>query len=795
MKNEKYTEDITLREMQIHIGKSNFGYVFPQGNVENFIGIIDCLKTAGGKPKSCDLQDYANGGKGKAQPEYIITFDKKPDTIIVVECKKNIKEHISEALSQPKKYAVDGVLYYAKFLKDRYNVIAVASSGTTKEKFKTNTYYWQKGQSNYLELENLKNIIVEPQIYLNVIEGKKVEKAYSLEDIKIVALNMNNALRELGFTQKYKPIFIAGILIALENEAFESEYKNLSSFDSIINQLKWAINEVLSSSGIKKEYVTIIKNAFDGIGNNVELKRLPLGQDNSITWFIDELSTKIKPMMNYSNNTIDALGIFYQEFVKYSSNDGKDLGMVLTPWHLTDFMCDIAGVNKNSRIVDICCGSGAFLVTAMGKMFKEANDKEKDRIRKEQLYGVEKNDDLYILSVANMIIRGDGKSNISRDTCFSKEIINEIKSKNIDIGLINPPYSQKGEPELKFVKTLLDCLTNSAIGVVVVPMSCAIGTKFKSERELLFENHTLKAVFSMPSDIFDKAGTNVCVMVWQAHKPHDANQTQTFFGYYKDDGFVKAKKLGRIDKFNKWNKIKKEWVRLYRELEIKEGLTAKQVVTWKDEWLVEAYMETDYFNLKQEDFQATIEDRISYLIKGHLTDLSKKFTISDKEFLSDVKNWGKFRISDLFDFTRGKRITKEFAEQNKGNVPVIAGGAENDGILCYLKETLKNRYVFKDTCFTVSSFGSAGSVIYHNYKCFIDDKALSFVPRLNLSVYTCLFLETLLNLEKYRYVYGRGVVESRYKDIIIKLPTDKRGNPDWQYMGDYVKSLPYSDKI
>jgi type I restriction-modification system DNA methylase subunit len=163
---------------------------------------------------------------------------------------------------------------------------------------------------------------------------------------------------------------------------------------------------------------------------------------------------------------------------------------------------------------------------------------------------------------------------------------------------------------------MLDILTTGGTGVVVVPMSCAIGPKFKEVRERLFKKHTLKAVFSMPDDIFysNNANVNVCVMVWEAHKPHESMKT-TFFGYYKDDGFSKAKKLGRIDKFNRWKGIKNEWLRLYRERETKEGMSVKKAVKWDDEWLCEAYMETDYSALTQEDFQETINNYLAYLVK------------------------------------------------------------------------------------------------------------------------------------------------------------------------------------
>jgi type I restriction-modification system DNA methylase subunit len=218
-------------------------------------------------------------------------------------------------------------------------------------------------------------------------------------------------------------------------------------------------------------------------------------------------------MMNHYEYTEDALSIFYHEFIKYSGGDGRGLGIVLTPSHLTDFMCDLGEVNKNSSVIDICCGSGSFLITAMAKMCKNANSNEIDRIKKSGIYGIELDIDLYTLAITNMIIKKDGKSNIVHGDCFNQNILDEFKKKNLSVGLINPPYAQEDKSELEFVEQLLNILQEKGIGVAVVPMSCAIGTKFKDIRERLFKNHSLKAVFTMPNDIFYPTGTNVCVMV------------------------------------------------------------------------------------------------------------------------------------------------------------------------------------------------------------------------------------------------------------------------------------------
>jgi type I restriction-modification system DNA methylase subunit len=248
----------------------------------------------------------------------------------------------------------------------------------------------------------------------------------------------------------------------------------------------------------------------------------------------------------------------------------------------------------------------------MSKMFKGASNKDIEKIRKNSLFGIESQDEIYTLAVANMIIRGDGKSNIIFGNCFDKALTEEIKSKNINVGLINPPYAQT-KSELEFVEYMLDILTTGGTGVVVVPMSCAIGTTDQEIRERLFKKHTLKAVFSMPEDIFysNKANVVVCVMVWEAHKPHNSAQN-TFFGFYKNDGFVKRKKIGRIDAFGKWESIKTEWLTLYRERDIRPGFSVKKCVRHTDEWCVEAYMETDYSVLTQNCFEKKVKEYIAY---------------------------------------------------------------------------------------------------------------------------------------------------------------------------------------
>ena len=263
MSNERYSESLVLKEMSVDLGENDFGFVFPQGESDNFYKIEKCLKEMGGKPVFCPLDDYDTVGPGKAKPEYIVTFNKDKDTIILVECKKSIKEHESLEKNMPQKYAVDGALFYAKHLKDDYNVVAVAVSGTSKENVKVNTFYWKKGFEDYQELKKAKDTILEPLNYLNLVEGKKLERKFSLQEIRELSQIMHEKLRQIKISEKDKPIFIAGMLIALQNADFRNTWNNINSFNSLVKLMIDSIEETLDNSDIKREKIEVKNKNFN----------------------------------------------------------------------------------------------------------------------------------------------------------------------------------------------------------------------------------------------------------------------------------------------------------------------------------------------------------------------------------------------------------------------------------------------------------------------------------------------------------------------------------------------------
>lgn len=162
---------------------------------------------------------------------------------------------------------------------------------------------------------------------------------------------------------------------------------------------------------------------------------------------------------------------------------------------------------------------------------------------------------------------------------------------------------------------------------VLLPVSTAIGSKSKiiaNEKSFMLEHNTLEAVFTLPDDVFHPgASVSACCMVFtlgKSHKLADGAVNETFFGYFKKDGFKKKKNLGRVEQFDSnnqsvWKRIENEWLTLYRNKKVVDGLSATAVVSGEDEWLCEAYMRTDFSTLKEEDFQKSLNEYLAYQMK------------------------------------------------------------------------------------------------------------------------------------------------------------------------------------
>ena len=459
--------------------------------------------------------------------------------------------------------------------------------------------------------------------YENIFFGTKNDKLKIIQN----TYDLNELLHKYGIKEKIRSQFVGTCLLALKNGLI---YEGLSTIQ-IIAGVKENLSKLLNNNLNKARKLVLLDN---NVLNSQDVTDLKNEQMQEI---LNTIKNNILPFINdESTQGQDLLNLFFTTFNKYVGKADKN--QAFTPDHITQFMCHVVNVNKNSRVLDPCCGSGAFLVRAMTEAMDDCDTKkERDEIKANHIFGIEYEDVAFGLSTTNMLIHGDGNSNIIQGSMFEKE--EWIKNANIDTVLMNPPYNatrKQSQPEyvenwndkistdpskgLHYVYYIANLLKRGKLAVLL-PMQCAIGASgdVKMFKEKMLEENTLDAVFSLPIDMFYPGASAVaCCMVFNLGVKHDRAPIQeTFFGYYKDYGFEKRKNLGRVEREeNIWKIIEKKWLELYRKRKTELGLSVTKKVTADDEWLAEAYMETDYSKLNQDDFQNVLNGYIGYLMSN-----------------------------------------------------------------------------------------------------------------------------------------------------------------------------------
>jgi type I restriction-modification system DNA methylase subunit len=538
------------------------------------------------------LENASKKGTGVGRPEFIIHSDEVSDFLIVIECKASTTKHISDSLDHYADYAVDGVLLYASFLAKQFDVLAIAVSGQTESKFRISHYLHLKGTLKAVEYTEATDIQSFSDYYTGFLQsGIKFKQDY--ETLLDYSRTLNGNLHEKKIKEAHRGLLISGILIALQNRAFKDSFKSHKTAKQISLGLVATIESEFESAKLPQEKRTILKQAFSFITTAPTLNN----DKEFFVGLIEGVDNNINAFMR-THKYYDTVGQFYIEFLRYANND-KGLGIVLTPPHIAELFAEIVEINKNSRVFDNCCGTAGLLIAAMKVMIRDAKSDEalKSRIRSKQLFGIEYQDDIYALAVSNMILHGDGKTNIYQGDCFSHS--KKIVPKKPTVGILNPPYrtDKNDKEEFEFVFNNLETIAPNGKCIAIVPITCATapsGEMFEWKTKIL-QKHTLEAVMSMPISLFhnSKVGVVTCSMVFTAHRPHPIGK-KTWFGYWRDDGFVKTKHRGRVDLNGTWDEIKKKWLDAYRNREVINGFSLMKEVRAQDEWCAEAYMVTDY---------------------------------------------------------------------------------------------------------------------------------------------------------------------------------------------------------
>lgn len=558
------------------------------------------------------LKNASKSGDGKGAPEHILTFNNYNDLVIVTECKADINYHESKDLDKPISYAVDGVIHYMSYLSEEYNVIGIAVSGMNEKELKISNFFLGKCMTidSITRLPDEKVLTLADYIKVWKFDPKlKQKKAL---DLMRFSKSLHNYMRDYAkLAENEKPLLVSAILLALEDGAFQAGYKKNKTDTKLANKIYEAVKGILEDNGIDGIKQEKILNVYSFIKSHPELtKRDEVYENRVLLRLVEQIDEKIMPFIR-DYHDLDIIGKFYAEFLRYTGGDKKALGIVLTPHHITDLFAELAGLTVDSKVLDTCAGTSGFLISSASKMIELAGNDSGliEKIKENNLIGVEQQPNMFALSTANMLLRGIKMDNMYLDNSFTLQTI--LTALEADIGMINPPYSQKGVglSELEYIEALLECIKKGGTVLAIVPISCAITQSSCKER--LLKNHTLEAVMTMPNDLFYPVGTYTCIMIFTAKKPHPTNK-DTWFAYWKEDGFVKTKTNGRVDLNNEWENIKSKWVDMYVNREVIKGVSVKKRVTCNDEWCAEAYLETNYEDLDEKKFEAEIEKYVLF---------------------------------------------------------------------------------------------------------------------------------------------------------------------------------------
>ena len=634
---------MTRHDMIEHIGS---GYM--TSNIED--GEYSYIQEAGSR---ANLEKAL--GRSISHFKLDIRFE-KGDVVVLVETKQLLKKsdeaQLNEYLQQER------ALHYNK------KIIAILANTNNNE-----IKVWKSAVDDEHILTD-ETVLDKMEHYVGLFDASKQNDR---EKVLKNTYDLNELLHKMDIDERLRSQFVGTTLLYLKKLVEKFEVKKIDEELRKTLDTLWA---VMDGKQLRAAIESTLDSLLDGSDNKA--KKIELLQKNvlndqkvkklTISNWIKILDTILMDIYRYidvnSSEGQDILNLFFIAFNKYTGKADKN--QAFTPDHITEFMCRLTEVDRTKRVLDITCGSGSFLVQAMVKELADCSrDKTeeeaialRDVVMKEHIYGIEVEEKAYGLSTTNMLIHGDGNSNIKFGSCFDCKTF--IKNADPDIVLMNPPYNAKpiGIPEkykkdwgkakdgkedstkgLVFIHYLSDVIEEmnrdrEAKGkrrktvklAVLLPVAAASGTStiIENEKIEMLKNNTLEAVFTLPNEIFyPGASASACCMLFTLGKPHkkaDGTVNETFFGYCKEDGFKKKKNLGRIEQFDennnsKWKVIEEEWLYLFNNKKVIDGKSATASINGKSEWLCEAYMKTDYSKLSEDDFQQTLNNYLAYLVK------------------------------------------------------------------------------------------------------------------------------------------------------------------------------------
>lgn len=650
---------------------------------------------------------------------------------------------------------------------------------------------------NGYELEVYKDGVLTPagetlkdkDYYFGMYAVNKINKAliYSLTHSINDTLHFSFVIKNLY----HRMIFTACALVAKRYGATLLEGMSFNLFKASIQE---KLRESFSADLTKNMKLQILLDVFSEIQLNTKCKQ------ESIDKFIRDI-TKISDNINSDFwDGEDVMAIFFNEFNRYKAK--SESGQVFTPDHITSLMYKITGTTQDDIVLDAACGSGAFLVKSMCNMIKEAGGirtRKANAIATSQLYGIEYDREIFALACANMLIHKDGKTNLELMDSRSEEAGNWIKSKGITKVLMNPPFENKYGC-LDIVGNVLENVPKGTICAFILPDNKLEKAKGRTRRWL--QRHTLDKIIKLPKELF--TGVTTSIFIFQAHIPQ--GKKEIFTCYIADDGLETIKNQGRLDIRNRWDDIESEWVSIISKhtgSDTIQWIKPSEHLSYQENIEIPMPVRADFVkrvlsfalfknDIDEIDFYDNVMENRLYgsLIKPEY----EKIASASQTKLTSVKLnsavWKKFKINALFNVDKGYRLTK--ADQKEGAINYVGASAFKNGITAHIGN---DEHVIPAGTISVCYNGSIGESFFQEHEYWATDDVNILTPKFSINKFIAMFFTTIIKNESAKYAFNNKWTKQMMEKSELLLPASNDGEPDFCFMEEYIKSLPYSNFI
>lgn len=744
-------------------------------------------------------------------------------------------------------YAVNGAVHYANALLQYTGYEDIIAIGVTGHKDTSGTlqldigvYYvsaknYGFGQEvdkykdlSFLRKENFDSFISKIK-RLNLTEEERrqsIEKREAEITSSLVRLNNDIFKNESGLSEQARIYLVAASIIAslgikekenfvkpLEKDDLKcSSEKGFRDGDIMLKK----IDSFLSAKHVPEDKKNLIIQSFsESLLTNENINKPINGETTLKRVFckvLDDIGLYYKIGL-----TTDFTGKLFNEMYNWLGFTQDRLNdVVLTPSYVASFLARLARVNKDSYVWDFATGSAGLLVAAMNIMIDDAKasikspeefNKKVAYIKANQLLGLEILPQIYMLAILNMILMGDGSSNI-----LNRNSITDFDGKYGFVRtqdkfpatafVLNPPYSARGNGMI-FVEKALSMM-NNGYAAIIIQNSAGSGKAIEYNRKIL-KYSTLLASIKMPIDLFvGKSSVQTNVYVFRVGEPHQKDDIVKFIDL-SNDGYTRtARKKASINlKDTDHAKERyKEVVNLVRfgksklhylnETDYFEGqINPENGADWNQSAPVDT-------KPTLEDFKKTVAEYLTWeigcLLKDQKIDLGVancKLTEAEQKAFDSIQSihLEKFKLKDLFNIkpTKWYKLTNEEIISEHGLIPIISNSSTNNGVLGYSNLNPNN----KGNSISCSDTTLGSETMYYQEKDFIGYQHIQhFAPKIEFNKEVALFIISSSHVatRSSGYDYAHKFNRDAMNSTEIYLPV-KNNKLDFDYINHFILAI------